>query len=60
MEFMKTAKYYLYIVAFLFVVIIFFFKKDLPVNIANVSWIIAAVLLFILIIFDSVTKKRND
>jgi hypothetical protein len=56
---MKTIKTTLYVLGVIFLVIILFFKKDLPLQIANLTWIISGVLLFMIMIIELLTRRKN-
>jgi len=58
--FMQRLKNIIYVLGFILLVIILFFKKDLPSTIVNSTWIISGILLFSIIILEIVTKRRKD
>ena len=57
---MQRLKNIIYILGFILLVVIIFFKKDLPLAIANSTWIVSGVLLIFIIILEIVTRRRKD
>jgi hypothetical protein len=57
---MQRLKNIIYILGFILLVVIIFFKKDLPLAMANLTWVVSGVLLFLIIVLEIVTKKRKD
>jgi len=56
---MKTIKAILYVLGAILLIIIIFFKKDLPLQVANLTWIISGVLLFMIMITELLTRRKN-
>ena len=57
---MFALRKYLFIGAFVFLVIIFFFKKDLPLIIADASGLIASILLFLIVLLELIARRKNE
>jgi len=57
---MQRLKNIIYFLGFILLVIIIFFKKDLPLVMANSTWIVSGLLLISIIILEILTKRRRD
>ncbi len=57
---MQRLKNIIYILGFILLIVIIFIKKDLPLTIANSTWIVSGVLLTLIVILEIMTKLRKD
>jgi len=56
---MFTLRKSVFIVAIFFLIFILFFKKDLPLIIADASGIIASILLFLIVLLELIARRKK-
>lgn len=56
---MSTSKKIVYALGFLFLIVIIFFRKDLPAAVDNSTGIIATVILVAIVVLEGLTYKKK-
>lgn len=56
----QRIKKYFYIMGFILLIIIIFFKENVPARIASILWIFCYVLLLLIVVSEIVTRKKNE
>lgn len=56
---MLQVKKYFYVLGIVLLVVILFFKNNIPLRIADNLWIISGILLFLIILSEIFTRKKK-